>query len=117
MIPTPGSSAAIRLGCTCTAWENGWGAGRIDGSFHVRAGCPVHLPPAWTAEDQARWAIPGDPPDVHHDVHEDPTRPGVWHVTTFEHDAAGKPVRVFGRLYSGPGAEGRARDFVRRASA
>jgi hypothetical protein len=53
--PPPGSPEAIALGCTCPAWENGWGAGRADGTFFVRGGCPLHRPPAGTAEEQERW--------------------------------------------------------------
>jgi hypothetical protein len=53
--PPPGSPKAIGRGCTCPAWENGWGAGRADGSFYIKGGCPLHCRPAWTAEEQEKW--------------------------------------------------------------
>ena len=39
--PTPGSDAAIKLGCTCPVLDNGHGR-RSDGNYVFTAGCPVH---------------------------------------------------------------------------
>jgi hypothetical protein len=54
-VPTPGSDAALALGCRCAVLDNHYGKGfpwpRTDGkdpvehpSFWVTEGCPVHRP-------------------------------------------------------------------------
>ena len=40
--PSPGSDAALAMGCTCPVLDNGHGMGRGDGGFVQ--GCPVHDP-------------------------------------------------------------------------
>ena len=42
--PSPGSAAALALGCTCPVLDNGHGMGRGDGNFVHVQGCPVHDP-------------------------------------------------------------------------
>lgn len=39
---TPGSDAAVALGCKCPRMDNSYGRGRGDGSFVVNGSCPVH---------------------------------------------------------------------------
>jgi len=44
-VPTPGSDAAIRLGCTCPVLDNSHGQGWMGAEqqlFWVNGNCPVH---------------------------------------------------------------------------
>ncbi|MDQ0506005.1 hypothetical protein QOZ94_002809 [Xanthobacter agilis] len=44
IVPSPGSDAAIALGCTCPVLDNGHGRGYMGRSeqFWVSADCPIH---------------------------------------------------------------------------
>jgi hypothetical protein len=51
-------------------------------------------------------------PLVYCRVHEDMNYPGVWHVTTIVHYGSGRSPRIWGYLFSGPGARERAHAFA-----
>lgn len=59
MTPTPGSRAALALGCTCPVLDNAHGHGAYTDSygavqFWTRADCPLHGS-GWRAELDAMW--------------------------------------------------------------
>lgn len=43
-LPSPGSEAAVAMGCTCPIIDNHYGRGVGNGGFWITENCPVHAP-------------------------------------------------------------------------